>query len=167
MDYLIIGKTISVQGNKGELKIMPLTDDITRFERLNTVYLDISGELKLFQIENVWYHKNNIIIKFAGIDSIEDAQNIRNCYIKINREEAIELPPGHFFIFELIGCQVFTVDGNYLGRINDILKTGSNDVYVVGQENKKQIYIPAIKDVVKEIDLENKLVKIKLIEGLI
>lgn len=167
MDYLIIGKTISVQGNKGELKIMPLTDDITRFERLNTVYLDISGELKLFQIENVWYHKNNIIIKFAGIDSIEDAQNIRNCYIKINREEAIELPPGHFFIFELIGCQVFTVDGNYLGRINDILKTGSNDVYVVEQENKKQIYIPAIKDVVKEIDLENKLVKIKLIEGLI
>ncbi len=167
MDYLIIGKTISAQGNKGELKVMPLTDDITRFERLNSTYLDISGELKLFKIEDVWYHKNNVIIKFVGLDSIEDTEDIKKCYLKIKREDAIELPPGHFFIFELIGCRVFTIDGNYLGRINDILETGSNDVYVVEHENNKLIYIPAIKDVVKEIDIENKLIKIKLIEGLI
>ncbi|HHU69759.1 MAG TPA: 16S rRNA processing protein RimM [Thermoanaerobacterales bacterium] len=166
MDYLIIGKTISAHGNKGEVKVMPLTDDITRFKRLNYVYLDIRNELKPFKIENVWYHKNNVIIKFAGIDSIEDAENIKDFYLKIKREDAIELPPGHFFIFELIGCQVFTIDGYYLGKVNDVMKTGSNDVYVVENENK-QIYIPAIKDVVKEVDVKNKLVKIKLIEGLI
>ncbi|HHY13442.1 MAG TPA: 16S rRNA processing protein RimM [Thermoanaerobacterales bacterium] len=167
MDYLTVGKIISLQGNKGELKVMPLTDDITRFERLSSIYLDMGNDLKEFQVEDTWYHKNCIIIKLAGIDSIEDAKGINKCYMKVKLDDAIELPHGHYFIFELINCKVFTHEGIYLGKIIEILETGSNDVYIVKNDSDKPIYIPAIKDVVKKIDVENKLVEIQLIEGLI
>ncbi|MDI3540564.1 MAG: rRNA processing protein RimM [Thermosediminibacterales bacterium] len=167
MNYLIVGKILSTQGNKGEVKVWPLTDDITRFEKLKTVYIDIENKLQPFGIERVWYHKNFIILKFLGINTIEEGQKLKNCYIKIRKEDAIKLPPGHYFLFEIIDSKVITMNGEFLGIITEIIKTGSNDVYVVKQKSGKEIYIPAIKEVVKEIDIKNKIVKIELLEGLV
>lgn len=166
-EYLEIGQIVNTNGLKGLLKIKPFTDDITRFEDLEFIYIQKGQELIKKQIEEVKYVKNMVLLKLEGIDNIDEAEKYRNLYIKINKEDAGEVPEGSYLIVDMLKCSVYTDENELLGKMIDVLTTGSNDVYVVKTEEGKEVLLPAIKDVVKEIDIQNKKIVVKLMDGLI
>lgn len=108
-----------------------------------------------------------VLLKLEGIDNIDEAEKYRNLYIKINKEDAGEVPEGSYLIVDMLKCSVYTDKNELLGKMIDVLTTGSNDVYVVKTEEGKEVLLPAIKDVVKEIDIQNKKIVVKLMDGLI
>lgn len=162
-----IGQIVNTFGIKGQVKIVPFTDDITRFDELKEIYVEKKNELKLFQIEQVNYKKNMVILKLKGIETVEEAEKLRNCYLKIDRKDAKKLPKDTYFIVDLLGLDVYTDEGKLLGKVDDIYNAGSSDIYVVKDELGKQILLPAIKDVLKEVDLENQKIIVHLIKGLV
>ena len=165
--YLEIGQIVNTFGIKGMVKVKTFTDDNKRFDRLEKVYIKNKEKLKEYQIEEVKYHKDMILIKFRGIENPEQANLLRNSYLMIDREEEKPLEEGTYYIVDMIGMDVYTDEGEKLGNIEDIFNTGSNDIYVVKSELGKQILLPAISDVVKNIDMENKKMVVHLISGLI
>lgn len=166
--YLEIGQIVNTYGIKGFVKVNPFTDDIKRFEELKSVYIDIKGTLKEFTIQEVKYSKNTVLIKFKEILDINEAEKYKNYYIKINRENAIKLPKDTYFIADLIGLEAYNINNNeLLGILDDIFPTGSNDVYVIKDKLGKQILLPATKEVIKNIDVENGKIFVNLIKGLI
>ena len=166
-EYLEVGQIVNTNGLKGLLKINPFTDDITRFERLKTILVDHKKELLEFEIESVRYQKKQVLLKLKGIDTIEEAEKYREEYLKINRNKEEKLPEDTYYIIDLIGLDIYTEGGELLGKLDDIFSTGSNDVYVVKNSEGKQILLPAISDVIKNIDLEQKKIVVNLIEGLL
>lgn len=166
-EYFKIGQIVNTNGLKGVVKVKPFTDDITKFERLGTIYIDKNGSLAEFTIEKVRYNKNMVMLKLKGIDSIEEAESLKNFYIKINRQDEEELPEDSYYIVDLLKCEVLTEEGTFLGNIVDIFPTGSNDVYVVKNEEGKEILLPAIGEVIKKVDIKNRKITVKLLNGLI
>lgn len=167
MEYIEIGQIVNTNGLKGVVKVNPFTDDISKFEDLKYVYIQLKNELKKVKIEQVRYNKNQVLLKLEGIDSIEEAEKYRNFYLKTEKESQEDLGKDTYYIVDLIGLDVYSDKNEYLGKIEDVFPTGSNDVYVVKDNLGKQILIPAIADVVKEVDLKNKKMTINLIPGLI
>lgn len=167
MEYIEIGQIVNTNGLKGVVKVNPFTDDISKFEELKYVYIQLKRELKKVKIEQVRYNKNQVLLKLEGIDSIEEAEKYRNFYLKTEKESQEDLGEDTYYIVDLIGIDVYSDKNEYLGKIEDVFPTGSNDVYVVKDNLGKQILIPAIADVVKEVDLKNKKMIINLIPGLI
>lgn len=167
MEYIEIGQIVNTNGLKGVVKVNPFTDDISKFEELKYVYIQLKSELKKVKIEQVRYNKNQVLLKLEGIDSIEEAEKYRNFYLKTEKGSQEDLGEGTYYIVDLIGIDVYSDKNEYLGKIEDVFPTGSNDVYVVKDNLGKQILIPAIADVVKEVDLKNKKMIINLIPGLI
>lgn len=166
-EYFEVGQIVNTFGIKGQVKIVPFTDDITRYDELKEIYVEKKNELKLFQIEQVNYKKNMVILKLKGIETVEEAEKLRNCYLKIDRKDAKKLPKDTYFIVDLLGLDVYTDEGKLLGKVDDIYNAGSSDIYVVKDELGKQILLPAIKDVLKEVDLENQKIIVHLIKGLV
>ena len=166
-EYLEVGQIVNTNGLKGFLKVKPLTDDITRFEDLETIYIQKAKELIEFKIQDVKYSKNMVLLKLEGIDNINEAEKYKNFYIKINREDAVELEEDSYFIVDIINCEVYTDDNEFLGKVEDVFPTGSNDVYTVRTVDNKQILLPAIEDVIKDVDIKNKKIIVHLLEGLI
>ena len=167
MEYIEIGQIVNTNGLKGVVKVNPFTDDISKFEDLKYVYIQLKNELKKVKIEQVRYNKNQVLLKLEGIDSIEEAEKYRNFNLKTEKERQEDLGEDTYYIVDLIGLDVYSDKNEYLGKIEDVFPTGSNDVYVVKDNLGKQILIPAIADVVKEVDLKNKKMTINLIPGLI
>ena len=163
---LEIGQIVNTFGIKGEVKVVPFTDDISRFDDLEKVYVKTKKESKLYKVENVRYHKNMVLLKFEGINNPEDAELLKNSFLEVDREDAIPLEEGTYFIVDLIGLDVYTDDGKLLGKVEDIYNTGANDIYVVKDELGKQILLPGIDDVIKEVKLEDRII-VHLIPGLI
>jgi 16S rRNA processing protein RimM len=157
-ELITIGQIINTHGLNGELKVYPLTDDIRRFRKLEKVLVD-GTEMKI-----VWckLQTDKVILKLEGIDSIEEAQKYFKKYLEVRREDAVELPEGSYFIADLVGCTVFDSDGNNLGVVYDVLKTGSNDVYWI--KEGKELLIPALKDIVLEVDILNRKIVIKPVD---
>lgn len=166
-EMLEIGQIVNTFGIKGFVKVVPFTDDIKRFDELEKVYVKTRSEIKEYKIEEVKYHKNMVLIKFLGIDKVEDANLLKDSYLKIDRKDAIPLEEDSYFIVDLIGLDVYTDENVYLGKLEDVFNTGSNDIYVVKDELGKQILLPAIADVIKEINIENKKIIVHLINGLV
>ena len=166
-EYFEIGQIVNTSGLKGEIKIKPFTDDIKKFNNLKTIYVSIKKELKEFEIEHVRFSKNMVFLKLKGIDTIEEAENYRNLYLKIKRDKDEKLEEGVYYVVDLIGCTVYTDDNQELGKVEDVFSTGSNDVYVVKDELGKQVLLPAIKEVIKSVDIENKKIIVHLLEGLV
>ena len=164
--YLELGQIVNVKGLKGEVKVNSFTDDKTKFERIPKVFLKRKENLTEYEIEKVGYAKNQVIIKFKGINTVEEAETLRNSYIVVDREIFGELPEGVYYIADLIGLDVYTESNEYLGKVDDIFSTGSNDVYVVKDELGKQKLLPGIDEVIKQIDLESGKIIVNLIEGL-
>lgn len=167
MEYIEIGQIVNTNGLKGVVKVNPFTDDISKFEDLKYVYIQLKNELKKVKIEQVRYNKNQVLLKLEGIDSIEEAEKYRNFYLKTEKESQEDLGEDTYYIVDLIGLDVYSDKNEYLGKIEDVFPTGSNDVYVVKDNLGKQILIPAIADVVKKVDLKNKKMIINLIPGLV
>ncbi|MDF2592045.1 MAG: rimM [Clostridia bacterium] len=166
LDYLSIGQIVNTHGIKGEVKVYPLTDNVSRFDKLKEVYIESKGELVKYQIESAKHLKNTVIIKLKGIETMNDAEKLRDQYIKVGRWDAVRLPKDSFFVCDIIESDVYDIHGEPLGKLVDVLQTGANDVYVVKDE-KREILIPALKTVVKEINLQNKKIIVDLPEGLI
>lgn len=160
-----IGLIINTHGIKGELKLNALTDDLERFKDLDYVYLEKTG--KKHQVLGVKYIKDNPILKLEGIDSIDQAELYKNTYLAIDKEQLVDLPDGAYFIFDIIDCKVYDLNDNYIGVVKDVLTYAANDVYLIKTESKKEVMIPAIKEFVKDIDIDNKVIKIDPIEGMI
>lgn len=164
-NLITIGKVVKSQGNKGEILLKSLTDDPTRFERLETIYLQGKGLNKLYKIEKVRYHKaDQIVMKLEGCDTINDALTLVNAQLAIEEKDLVKLPPNTYFHFQIIGLDVFDERGENLGKVSEIFSTGSNDVYVI--QGKEEYLIPAINDVITKIDIENKKMIICLPKGL-
>ena len=164
---LEIGQIINTFGIKGEVKVFPLTDDIKRFDDLEIVYVKNKKESQLYNIESIKYHKNFVLIKFKGINTVEQAEILRNSYLEVDREQAIPLNEGEYFIADLIGLEVYSDEGKLIGKVDDIYNTGANDIYVVKDDLGKQTLLPGIKDVIKNVDLEKGQIIVHLIPGLI
>lgn len=162
MSMIEIGKIVNVRGIKGEVKVIPWVDDIELFSELDGIYIDE----KYYEIKSVKYFKNNVMLLLDGVNSIEKAELYRNKIVMLPEENLPKLEENEFYVKDLLGANVFTESGENLGEIIDVFKTGSNDVYTV-KKDSKNIYLPAIKDVVKNIDIENKVVIVELMEGLI
>lgn len=166
-EFLEIGQIVNTFGIKGMVKIKPFTDDITRFDNLEKVYVETNKSKKQYEIEEVKYHKDMVLIKFKGIDRIEEAELLRNSYLKVNRKDEPELEEGTYYIVDLIGLDVYSDEGELLGKVDDIFNNGSSDIYVVKNELGKQLLLPAISDVIKEINLEEKKIVVHILKGLI
>ncbi len=166
LEYLSIGQIVNVYGFKGEVKVYPLTNDISRFKRLKEVYVEENNALVKYEVEGIKLLSNTVAVKLKGIHTEEAANRLRNAYMKVDRKSALKLPKDSYFICDLIDLEVYDEKGLLLGTIKDVLQTGSNDIYVV-QTSGKDILIPALKDVVKKIDLANRNIMVKLPEGLI
>lgn len=165
--YFEIGQIVNTNGLKGFVKVKPFTDDIQEFETFETIYVQKKTELIEFKIESVRYAKNMVLLKLKGIDNIDSAEALRNLYIKVSREQLPELQENSYYIVDLLECEVVTVEGEILGKMDDVFNTGSNDIYVVKNEKGKQILLPAIKEVIKNVDIPNRKITVKLMEGLI
>lgn len=164
--YLEIGQIVNHFGIKGMVKIKPFTDDITRFDRLETIYIETKKERKEYEIEEVKYHKNMVLMKLKGINTVEDAESLRQSYLLVDREKEEPLEEGVYYIVDLLGLEVYTEEGKLLGKVDDIFNTGSNDIYVVKDELGKQVLLPGIPEVLKNVNLEEGKITVHLIPGL-
>ncbi len=159
----LIGKIVNTQGVHGEMRVIPTTDDITRFELLDSVLIDS----KEYSIENVRYHKQFILLKLKGIDDMTTAERYKTKEVRIPEDMALPCGEDEYYIKDLYGMKVVDEDENELGEIKDIMFTGANDVYIIKPKTGKEILIPAIKECILKVDTENKVMHIHLMEGLV
>lgn len=165
-EWATIGKVVALFGLGGELKVYALTDIPNRFAELDAVYIGDSHTRYIIESARP-YKGDTILVKFKGIDDATSAEKLRAADLCIPASELAKLPPGFYYQHDIIGLRVFTLENTSLGIIVDIIETGSNDVYVVKMHNGAQQLIPAIKDVVKQIDLIRHTMHIDPIPGLL
>ena len=164
MEYIQVGKIVNTHGIRGDVKVLPLTDDVKRFEDLKYVYL---GDEKLkLEIIKVGYVKGNVLLRFKHMENINDIEKFRNLEVWIDEKDKVELPKGSYFLHDILELEVYLEDNTHIGTVKDILQPGANDVYVV-KNGKKEYLIPAIKNVVKEINLAKKKMIIDPLEGML
>jgi 16S rRNA processing protein RimM len=153
--FITIGQIINTHGVNGELKVYPLTDDIKRFRKLKKIYVDgIEKDIVWCKIQ-----VDRVILKIEGVDSIDEATNYKEKYLEVSIDDAIKLPEGRYFVADIIGCMVEDENGEKLGKVYDVIHTRNNDVYWI--KEGKQLLIPVLKDIVLNIDIENKKIIIK------
>ncbi|MFC1998186.1 ribosome maturation factor RimM [Chloroflexota bacterium] len=161
-DFLTVGRVLAPWGLKGDAKVEIHTDFPQRFAPSNKVYIDGAA----ITIERSRPNKGNVILKLDGVDSIEQVEALKGKYLQIPQNDSMPLEDDEYYQFQIIGLEVSTTKGRLLGKIDQIFVTGSNDVYVVkGQDG--EFLIPAMDDVVKQIDLDNGTMTIEEIEGLL
>lgn len=166
-EMLKVGVIASTHGVRGEVKVFPTTDDPARFKGLKEVMLDAGKETIPLEIENVKFFKQFVILKFKGIDNINDIERYRKCPLMVTRENAVALGEGEYFVADMIGMETVTEDGERFGMLKDVLRTGANDVYVIESAKHGEVLIPAIKECVLNVDIEERRMRIHLMDGLI
>ena len=164
---LQVGVISSTHGIKGEVKVFPTTDDVKRFKKLKNVILDTGREHLNLEVEGVKFFKQFVILKFKGIDNINDIEKYKGKDLLVDRANAVKLRKDEYFVVDLIGLEVFTEDGEKFGTMKDVLETGANDVYIIDSLNHGEVLIPAIKQCVLDIDIEANKMVIHLMKGLV
>ena len=164
-DLLKVGVITTTHGVRGEVKVFPTTDP-DRFLDLEYVLLDAGREMKKLEIRNVKFFKNLVILKFDGIDNINDVEKYKQCKLYVDREHAVALDEDEYFMTDLIGLTVEKEDGQVLGTLTEIIPTGANDVYVVAGEDKKEWLLPAIKECIMSVDIEHGRMVVHLMKGM-
>ena len=165
-DLLQVGVITSTHGVRGEVKVFPTTDDPARFKKLKNVVLDTGKEMIDLEVAGVKFFKNMVIVKFKGIDNINDVEKYRQKSLYVTRENAVKLKKNEYFIADLIGLAAKSDEGEDLGTLSDVLQTGANDAYVLSKEGSDDILLPAIRECVKEVDLDNGEITVHLLPGL-
>lgn len=165
-DLLQVGVITTTHGVRGEVKVFPTTDDAARFKKLKNVILDTGKEKIDLEIASVKFFKNLVILKFKGIDDINDVEKYRKKSLYVTRENAVKLKANEYFIADLIGLKVTSDEGEDLGEITDVLQTGANDVYVIRENSGEELLLPAIRDCVKEVHIEEGTMLVHLLPGL-
>ena len=166
-DLLQVGIITSTHGVRGEVKVYPTTDDPRRFRRLKEVVLDTGKEKMNLEIEGVKFFKQFVILKFKGLDNINDIEKYRQKSLYVTRKNAVRLQRDEYFIADLIGLKVQDEDGKELGTVKDVIETGANDVYEVGMADGKSLLLPAIKQCILNVDVENGTMQVHVLEGLL
>lgn len=165
-DLLKVGIITTTHGLRGEVKVFPTTDDASRFKKLKQVILDTGKEKLQLEIAGVRFFKNMVILRFQGLDDINEVQKFRQKGLYVRREDAVELAENEYFIADLIGLAVHTDEGEELGELVNVLQTGANDVYVVRTAEGEEVLVPAIRDCIREIGIEEGRMLIHLLPGL-
>ncbi len=165
--FLRVGVISSTHGIRGEVKVYPTTDDPERFLDLDEVILDTGREHKILEIEGVKFFKNQVILKFKGYDNINDIEKYLKKDLLVDREHAVELGENENFIADLIDMEVVTDEGKVLGTLTDVIETGANDVYAVKTPEGKEILLPAIRDCIRDVNVDEKRMTVHVMEGLL
>lgn len=166
-DMLRVGVFANTHGVRGEIKVFPTTDDTARFKKLKKVYLDTGKEKLELEVQSARFAKNMVILKFKGIDNINDIEKYKGKDLLVNRDQAVKLKKDEYFICDIIGANVVTEEGTLVGELKEVLQTGANDVYVVETPEKKEVLLPVIPDCVLDVDTENKKVTVRMMAGLL
>lgn len=166
-DLLQVGIITSTHGVRGEVKVYPTTDDPRRFRRLKEVVLDTGKEKMNLEIEGVKFFKQFVILKFKGLDNINDIEKYRQKSLYVTRKNAVRLQRDEYFIADLIGLKVQDEDGTELGTVKDVIETGANDVYEVEMADGRSLLLPAIKQCILNVDVENGTMQVHVLEGLL
>ncbi len=161
MDQFEIGVITSTHGLKGEVKVYPTTDDVDRFYDLKDVLLETRGGNRVLTVERVRFFKGRPILKFKGLDRIEDVEGFRQMKLLIDRKDAIPLEENEYYVGDIVGSDVFLEDGSEYGTLKDILKTGANDVYVIAKKDGEDSYLPAIQECIISVDPEEKKIVVR------
>ena len=164
-DLLQVGVITTTHGIRGEVKVFPTTDDPHRFEVLPSILLDTGKELCELEIQRVKYFKQFVILKFKDVDDINEIEPYKGKSLYVTRDMAVPLKENEYYIGDLIGMEVFLEDGSYFGTLKDVMETGANDVYIVQTEDR-EVLIPAIKDCILKVDVEDNKMTIHLLKGL-
>lgn len=165
-EYLQVGIITSTHGIRGEVKVYPTTDDPRRFLDLKDVLLDTGKEQLPLRVEAVKFFKQFVILKFAGIDNINDIEKYRGKSLLVDRKNAVKLEEDEYYIADLIGMEVFTEEGKF-GILKDVIETGANEVYVIESLENGEVLVPAIRQCILDVDVENKKMRIHLLKGLV
>ncbi len=164
---LEIGKIVNSHGIKGDIRVIPTTFDIKRFELLENINVFLRDKELILEIERVWYHKSFVILKLKGIDDRNQAESLKGGQIKIPKDMALPLEEDEYYIGDLYSMDVWTETGEFLGELSDIIDTGANDVYVVkNKATSEEILIPAIKKCILSVSLAENKMTVALMEGL-
>lgn len=166
-DLFRVGVICNTHGVRGEVKVYPTTDDIKRFDDLKEVILDTGKEHITLNVIGVKYFKNMAILKFKEFDNMDQVIPYKGMDLLVTRENAIPLEEGEYYIADIIGSEVITDEGNRLGKLIDVIQTGANDVYVVKMENGKEVLLPSIDECILDRDIDNKVVKVHVMKGLL
>ena len=168
MDMFRVGVYSNTHGIKGEIKVFPTTDNISRFDYLKEIVMDCGKEgMKNFEVSGCRYFKNMVIMKIKGIDNINDIEKYKGADIYVTRENAQPLEEDEFYIADILDADVYTDEGEKIGTITDCMQTGANDVFVVKMNNGKEALFPVIKDCVLDIDTNVKKVTVHIMPGLL
>ena len=165
--YFQVGIITSTHGVRGEVKVFPTTDDARRFKRLKSVILDSGKEQITVEIEGVKFLKQFVILKFKGIDTINDVEKYRKCSLLVERKDAVRLDRDEYFVADLEGLTVRDEDGTDIGILKSVMETGANDVYVIALNDGRELLLPAIRQCVLEVDVEAGFIKIHILDGLL
>lgn len=166
-DMLRVGVYTSTHGVRGEINVYPTTDDVSRFYKGLPLFIDTGKEQIPVTVEHVKLFKNMVILKFVGIDNINDIERYKGHDLLVSREYAVELEDGEYFICDIIGAEVVTEEGEKLGVLKDVLQTGANDVYVITLNDGREVLFPVIPDCVKDVNTEEKRVVVHVMKGLL
>ena len=166
-ERLQVGVISSTHGVRGEVKVFPTTDDMTRFKKLKEVILVTEKTEKVLKITSVKFFKQFAILKFDGIDTLNDVEVYKGASLFVDRKNAVKLEKDEYFIADLIGLTVVDESGNKLGTLIDVMKTGANDVYIVKNDEEKELLFPAIKECVLDIDFKEKKMTVHVMDGLL
>ena len=166
-DLLKVGVITTTHGVRGEVKVYPTTDEPERFLDLEYVLLDTGKELRRLDIKNVRFFKNLVILKFDGIDNINDIERYKRCPLLVERKDAVALEEDEYFIADMIGIQVVTEDDEPFGTLKDVMETGANDVYVISMTDGEEVLVPAIRDCIRDVNVEQGQMCVHLLPGLL
>ncbi len=167
LEYFRVGVIANSHGVKGEVKVHPTTDDINRFKDLDTVFLDENGTYRELHIKSVKFVKNMVVLGFEEFNNMNDILGFKGMELYVDRENAIPLNEGEFYVADMVGADIVTEGGAHFGTLKDVLKTGANDVYVINTDEGKEVLFPSIPECILEKDLENKTIKVHIMDGLL
>lgn len=168
MDELFqVGIITSTHGVRGEVKVYPTTDDVRRFKRLKEVILDIGNEKLTLEVEGCKFFKQMVILKFKGIDTLNDVEKYRQKSLYVTRANAVRLGKDEYFIADLIGITVYNEDNTKLGTLEDVMSTGANDVYVIKLTDGRELLLPAIKQCILNVDIAAGSMQVHILDGLL
>ena len=166
-DKLQVGVITSTHGVRGEVKVFPTTDDPNRFKRLKEGILDTGKEELVLEIEGVKFFKQFVILKFKGFDNINDIEKYRQKSLYVTRKNAVRLRRDEYFIADLIGLKVLDEQEEQIGILKDVMETGANDVYIIDMTDGRELLLPAIKQCILNVDVENGFIQVHILEGLL
>lgn len=166
-EVLQVGVITTVHGVRGEVKVFPTTDDVNRFKRLKEVILDTGREKITLEIEGVKFFKQMVILKFKGVDTLDDVAKYRQAGLYVTRSNAVKLDRDEYFIADLIGVEVYDEADQLIGVLEDVIATGANDVYTIRMTDGRELLLPAIKQCVLDVDVQGRRMKVHVLEGLL